>query len=1098
MTDVYMPLMAHKVTNFFLTLRPYDIINMENFRRLNRLAGWGVFAIAAVVYLLTIEPTASLWDCAEYISASYKLEVGHPPGAPLWALIARVFTLFASGPENVGMMVNAMSALCGAFTVLFLFWTITHMARKRGSDNVWAVLGAGAIGALAYCFTDSQWFSAVEGEVYSMSSMFTAMVFWCILKWEEAADEPYSNRWLILIAYLMGLSIGIHILNLLCIPAIVLVWYFRKKAKATGWGVVKALLVAGGILVAINSIIIPYTMKIGAGFDRLFVNGMGLGVNSGLIFWGIMVAVLCTAGVGWAHKKQRQTAHTIMLCVSFIMLGYSSYATMTIRAASDTPMNSNDPSNPYALSAVLGRDQYGSRPLFKGAYYSADIVDYETKRTTFLDENGRYKTALKRTGYKFAPDDMHLFPRIYNHDKADAYKAWADIQGEPTSADNIKFFFSYQLNYMYWRYFLWNFVGRQNDIQGDGGMIYGNWLSGITPIDELYLGPQTDIPSEMAANKARNKYYFLPFILGIIGLLWQLKRDKRNFAVVAIMFVMMGIALVIYFNTTPGEPRERDYVYTGSFYAFCIWIGLGVMSLKEWLGKRAPRAATTVAVMVSACVPVILCAQNWDDHDRSHRYVARDYGYNALNNVLPNSIVMNFGDNDTFPLWYAQEVEGVRPDVRIMNTSYLGADWYIRQMTHKYNDSEPVPFSLPETKYLGVNEVVYVLEDARLEGMSVSLRDVMDFIAREDKGSKIDIGDGVQYDYFPTRKVYLPVNKENAVRSGIVKPEDAHLMVDSIPITLPENAVDKSELMILDMLATFDWGRPLYFIFRQKLHEFGLTDYVQFDGMVYRLVPIKTAGGRVDADYLWHNIMEVDRYGNVKDPCVYADYFTNYIYDVSDIRYGFVRLADELMFRGDTVRAVEALDRSMEELPFSQIRHSDAQTFPVIEDYYLAGETEKANAIAEEYSRILREYINYFMRFRGNQSNRIMGPLSEKMRSLQHLYRLDDVRPEATGRADGGDIRYIRNLIKVFSKKVWNVNICAYLCTPFERETCSKEETTFFDLLVIREKKKCRKHNSIPLRMWCSQRCAHREENSRDSKIFIRFFYYGEFDPGSG
>ncbi len=971
---------------------------MDYFKKWNRIAGWGVFGVAAVVYLLTIEPTASLWDCAEFISTSYKLEIGHPPGAPLWMMVARFFAMLAPAPQYVGMMVNAMSALCGAFTVLFLFWTITHLGRRidRG-NNPWTVLGAGIIGALAYCFTDTQWFSAVEGEVYSMSSMFTAMVFWCILQWEEAADGPRATRWLILIAYLMGLSIGIHILNLLCIPAIVLVYYFRKTPKVTLWGVVKALLVAGAILLAINWLIIPYVIKIGAVFDKMFVNGFGMPVNSGLIFWAVMIAVLCGLGLWWT--RGRKVGHSVMLCVTFVLIGYSSYASTIIRAAGDPPMNSNDPSNAYTLASMIAREQYGtSAPLLKGPYYSSPAEDNIYRTATYIGEDGRYHEAKVPMGLKYPSQFEYLFPRMWRSDKADAYKAWGTIKGQtemwrgeaivvPTAAENLRFFFSYQLNYMYWRYFLWNFVGRQNDWQGDGGLVSGNWLSGVKFIDSIYLGPQDDIPYEMKNNKARNTYFFLPFILGMLGMLWQLARDKRGFVVVMLLFFMMGIALVLYFNTAPGEPRERDYVYAGSFYAFSIWLGLGVMAVRGWLAKRAPKAATTVAVVVCASVPLLLACQNWDDHDRSHRYVVPDIGFNALSNTLPNSIVMNFGDNDTFPLWYAQEVEGVRPDVRIMNMSYLAGEWYIRQMTRKYNDSEPVPFSLPPHKYgEGVNNGVYVLE--RTEE-TVPLRGLIDFIASDDHGTQLQLfEDGVWRDYIPARSTYIPVNKENAIKSGIVRPEDAHLMVDSIPVIIKKDVVDKSDLMFLDLIASFDWERPLYFVFLHTLREYGLTEYIQYDGFGYRFVPIRTPNIRVDADYMWHNLMEVDRFGNVKDPRVYVDYFTNYIYDSFEARYGFARLADALLERGDTLRAVQALDRAMEEMPLSQFEYGDSQILPIIDSYYAAGEMEKGNAILEEYSRVLREYIMYFVRFPGTKANRVMQPLSDKMRSLQSLYRL--------------------------------------------------------------------------------------------------------------
>ncbi len=994
---------------------------MGYFKKWNRVIGWVAFAVSAVVYLMTIEPTASLWDCAEFIATSYKLEVGHPPGAPLFMMIARFFTIFAPSTAHVGLMVNAMSALCGAFTVLFLCWSITHLARRmyeRGGQQMsksqtWAALGAGLVGAVAYCFTDTQWFSAVEGEVYSMSSMFTALVFWCILQWEEVADRPHSTRWLILIAYLMGLSTGVHILNLLCIPAIVFVYYFKKYPKVTWKGVVGAMLVSGAILVAINNIIIPYTFAVGAGFDKLFVNSLGLPINSGLVFFSLLVFALCAFGIYITHKKGKVLANILVLCTTFILIGFSSYASMIIRAQADPPMNSNDPSNPYNMRLVLARVQYGKAPLFYGPYYSSPAFGNSTGKATWFAEDGKYHLSEVITGPTYPDEFKYLFPRVWNPDpsKIRGYKAWGNITGRPgffygeqlrenvpTAGENLRFFFSYQLNYMYWRYFMWNFVGRQNDMQGYGGLVNGNWLSGINFIDELYLGPQDDLPSEMAGNKARNTYFFLPFLLGLIGLIYQLGRDKKNFTIVMWLFVMMGVALVVYFNTPPGEPRERDYVYTGSFYAFCIWIGLGVLGVRDWLcnmTKKDNIAITVAAVAVCSSVPVLLGAQNWDDHDRSGRYVTRDIGWNYLQSCLPGSIIVNFGDNDTFPLWYEQEVEDVRTDVRIMNMSYLSADWYIDQMKRKYNDSDPVPFSLPQDKYMKTNEFVPI--DEMTEDRA-SLRELMGFIKSTEKRTMKEYADGVWFDFIPTRRLYLPVNKENAVSSGIVKPEDAHLMVDSIAIDLTGSSLSRGDMMILDMLANFDWARPIYFTTPQSIEVFGLQNYLQFDGFAYRLVPIHTPRtdanpywGRVDAEYLYPLLMDKFRNGNVDDPKVYADYFTNYYFGAMQTRNAFSRLANALMVEGDTIRAVQALDRAIEQMPFSQIRHSDIQTMPLIESYYKAGEFEKGNAVMEDYVRVLTEEFDYFYRlWQISKADGVVPEFRGNIESLELLLGLAD------------------------------------------------------------------------------------------------------------
>ncbi len=921
---------------------------MNLFKRWNNLVGWAVFAVAAVVYLLTMEPVSSLWDCSEFIATSYKLEVGHPPGAPLFMMLARLATLFAFGnPEYVGMAVNAMNSIASAFCILFLFWTITHLARRLvtrdgrelSAANVWAVLGAGAVGALAYTFTDTFWFSAIEGEVYALSSMFTALVVWLMLKWEEEADQPHASRWIVLIAYLMGLSIGVHILNLLTIPALVFIYYFRTTPSVTWRGLVGATLIAGAILLVINGIIIPYTVYVGAMFDLFFVNTFGLPVNSGMVFF----ALALIGGLGWAswatHKRGKVLWNVVLLSTTMILVGFSSYASVSIRAAANPPMNSNKPDNPHALLSVLNRDQYGDRPLLYGAYYSAPPADYKEKHVYYLDEDGKYKPASIITGYTHAPEFMHLFPRMWNRSKGEKdYKQWAayrtktdyvrddsgelvrDAQGrplrqevvdfgrkrtfddgyglqtivEPTFGENLSYFFNYQLSYMYWRYFLWNFVGRQSDIQPSASTITdGNWLSGIRFIDEAFLGPQDNLPREIAGNRGRNTYYFLPFILGLIGLVYQLNRDQRNFSIVMWLFIMTGIALVVYFNSAPSEPRERDYVYAGSFYAFCIWIGFGVLAVRDfvaWLTKRNNVAAAAVATAVCMGVPTILAAQNWDDHDRSGRYMARDIGWNYLMSTLPNSIILNYGDNDTFPLWNNQEVYGVRPDVRIMNTSYLGGEWYIDEMKTRANDAAGVPFSLPKSKYTYNNDWIPV--NNRID-RAVEIGQVIDFIRSDDPRTKIALEDGTQTDYIPTKRIALPVNKENALAAGIVAEKDRDLMVDTVYINLRKSALDKSQLMILDMLANFDWKRPIYMTQIYIFQDLGLLDYLQFDGYAYRFVPILTPVdnpweiGRVDVDYAVPLLRDTFRYGNLADPDVYVDYFLQYNLSASHARRRF-------------------------------------------------------------------------------------------------------------------------------------------------------------------------------------------------------------------
>lgn len=987
---------------------------MNYFKKFDRITGWIVFAIAAVVYLLTIEPSTSFWDCAEFIATSYKLEVGHPPGAPLFMMIARFFTMFAPSPQYAALMVNAMSALASAFTILFLFWTITHLGRRmtgKQSEEMttaqsWTVLGAGIIGALAYTFTDTFWFSAVEGEVYALSSLFTAIVVWAMLKWEDVADQPHANRWLIFIAYLMGLSIGVHILNLLAIPAIVFIYYFRKTDKVTFWGIVKAAVIAGVILVFMNNIIIPLTASAGAVFDKWFVNGLGLPVNSGLTVFMLLLFAALGLGVYISHKKGKVILNTILLCLTVVMIGYSSYASVVIRAAANPPMNSNKPDNAYGLLYLLNRDQYGNKPLLTGGQFSAPIEDVVYSDKYYLGSDGKYQKEASVDDYKYPAEFITFLPRMWSSQEShiEGYKQWGRLgsgdkisyRGEtfsvPTSSENMRFFFSYQLNFMYWRYFLWNFVGRQSDNQSVGEITDGQWLSGIKPIDAMYLGPQDNLPSEMADNKGRNVYFFLPFILGIIGLIYQLNRDPKNFTVVMWLFVMMGIALVVYFNSTPSEVRERDYVYAGSFYAFCIWIGLGVMCIKNWIDKITKKEtilAPIAATVICSCVPIILAAQNWDDHDRSGRYIARDIGYNHLATCLPNSIMMNYGDNDTFPLWYNQEVEGVRPDVRIMNMAYIGGGWYIDEMKYRYNESAPVPFSLPQDKYMYQNDYIYVEE---LFKEPKTIKQVMDFIRSDDPQTRVQITEKTFVDFIPTKTILLPVNKANVLKTGVVKPQDADLIVDTIEIKLPGESIDKPAMMLLDLLANFDWERPLFFTTPSILAGIGLQDYLQFDGFAYRFVPIKTPYdswnvGRIDTDVLYNNLMNVYRYGNASDPNIYVDSFINYNFSATHVRTGFARLGTELAKKGEKAKAIEVLDYGLKMMPPSNFQYN-YQYLPYIRAYYDAGATEKGDKLFSDYALNLEEYISYFAAFPDNMAYLVEPQLTDKLTTMAELHRI--------------------------------------------------------------------------------------------------------------
>jgi hypothetical protein len=729
---------------------------MKTFKKLNLITGWIIFAIASLVYLLTMEPTASFWDCGEFIATAFKQEVGHPPGAPLFMILGRLFTLFAGGNvTKIAVAMNSWSALASGFTILFLFWTITHLARKiviRDEDystgKIISVLGAGAVGALAYAFSDTFWFSAVEAEVYATSSLFTAFVFWAILKWENVADEPHANRWLILIAFLMGLSIGVHLLNLLAIPAIVFVYYF-KKYTPTLWGVIASLGISVAILGAIMYLIIPGLVAIGTQFELMFVNGFGLPYHSGLIFYFIALFAVLALLIYLSHKKGQVLWNTIIVGFTVIAIGYSSYAIIVIRSVANTPLNESQPNTAFDLLRYLNREQYGQTPLLYGTYFNSPPIKIIDGKPLYYQENGKY-VKVKQRDYEYDPAFKGFLPRMWSDRpehiqeymywagmrESDLYQVQTDEQGKPvrdrngevvydhnnpvkipTFSQNLRYFIRYQVGFMYLRYFMWNFAGRQNDIQGSGELSKGNWISGINFIDEARLGPQDNITDYMKNNRARNKYFLLPLILGIAGIIFQYKKHNRDFWVVSLLFVLTGFAILVYLNQYPLQPRERDYAYAGSFYAFTIWIGLGVLWLIELISKNYKSVVVAGGVTAASAllVPGIMAAQNWDDHDRSGRYTARDFAYNYLNSCDNNAVLFTNGDNDTFPLWYIQEVEGVRTDVRVINLSYFTADWYIEQMSKQVYDSKPVKFGLTEKQYRqGTRDYAIFADDARI------------------------------------------------------------------------------------------------------------------------------------------------------------------------------------------------------------------------------------------------------------------------------------------------------------------------------------------------------------------------------------------------
>lgn len=994
---------------------------MEQYKRYNLITGWFTFLVSAVVYLLTIEPTASFWDCGEFISASYKMLVGHPPGAPFFMIMGRFFTLFGGGPQHAALMVNVMSALASAFTILFLFWTITHLARKiwmTGEDTqeswrIWAVMGAGLVGALAYTFSDTFWFSAVEGEVYAMSSLFTAVVFWAILKWENVSDQPHSNRWLILIAYLMGLSIGVHLLNLLAIPAIVLVYYF-KKYEVTRANTLKALLISGLLLGGILYGIIPGVVKVASWFELFFVNELGFDFNTGTLVYAFLLIAAIVWAIWYTYRKEMVIVNTLVTGVAVILIGYSSFAMIVIRSAANPTMDQNSPDDVFSLMGYLNREQYGERPLIYGQNYNSPLdrkaMESDKGKPLYIKKEGRYVVAEYRPEYKYDSNTTLPFPRMYSRDgrHIEEYKRWTNLKGRPvriqddatgqmktiqvpTFGENIRFFINYQLIHMYFRYFMWNFSGRQNDIQGHGEINKGNWITGISFVDNLMYGNQNLLPDSMKQNKARNAYFMLPLILGIAGMWFQYRKGsegKRQFWMVMLLFFLTGLAIVIYLNQSPLQPRERDYAYAGSFYAFAIWIGLGVLALAEWIQKYLNRqnAAIAATAVTLVAVPGVMAAQNWDDHDRSGRYIARDLAYNYLNSCDENAIIFTNGDNDTFPLWYIQEVEGVRTDVRVCNLSYLQTDWYIDQMKRKAYLSNPLPIAASHHQYVtGSRDVVYLID--RIEG-AVELGKALEFLKSDDLRTKQIPEYQGKFDYLPSKTFSMKVD--------VPKVEALHILpagkVDSVvQFTISKNMILKNEWMVLEMLNDSQWERPIYYAVTVGGDNYaGLQDYFQLEGFAYRVVPHKTQNtdgqvGRVETDKFYHKLMNEFRWGGYSNPKVYLDENTQRM--ALNIRNNLTRLANALLDQNETEKAVQVLDKTMKELPSNLVPHNYFSIF-IAKGYYRARQTEKGDQILRELSKENLQELAYFTSLSSANQNTVAMDMERDVAIYYELMRV--------------------------------------------------------------------------------------------------------------
>jgi hypothetical protein len=971
---------------------------MKNYNLINTITGWIVFAISSIVYLLTIEPTTSFWDCGEFITTSYKLEIGHPPGAPVFMIFGRLFTIFANS-ENAAVLINAMSALASAVTIMFLFWTITHLAKKIISDTddlkngtTLTIMIAGSVGSLAYTFSDTFWFSAVEGEVYAFSSMLTAIVFWAILKWENIADKPHANRWLIFICYIMGLSIGVHLLNLLAIPAIVFVYYF-KKYKPSRNGFIAALGASVLLLSITMWVIIPGTVTVASWFELLFVNSFGLPYKSGALFYIALIIAAIVYGIRYTTKRNKIFWNTIIVGIAVILIGYSTFALIIIRSAAKPPMDQNSPNNVFALLSYLNREQYGNRPLVRGQYYNSPLDPaerYKEGKPIYSQIDGKYVITDHRVVPNYDDKFTTFFPRMWSNMEpahVQDYQEWGHVKGrrvqhrnengeietivKPTFAENLRFFFRYQAGHMYFRYFMWNFAGRQNDIQGHGGVLHGNWISGIKFIDEWRLGDQENLPARFANNKARNKYYFLPLLLGILGIFFQYNKGvegKQGLWVVFLLFFMTGLAIVVYLNQYPHQPRERDYAYAGSFYAFSIWIGLGVPAIVEALKKYMPGniAAGITAILTLTLVPGIMAAENWDDHDRSGRYTARDLGANYLKTCQPNGIIFTNGDNDTFPLWYNQEVEGVRTDVRVCNLSYLQTDWYINQMRRKAYESDPIPISMDPEKYRqGTRDIVYLMDDPRISRNSVGLKEAVDFITDDNPATKLQQAGNAAY--IPKKVLTYKIDKEAVIKNNVVKPEDYDKIVDSITIDLSnKNYIPKDEMIILDMLATNNWERPIYWAITVGRNKYmNLQDYFRVEGFGYRLVPVKGdassdrfSHGTVETDIMYDNLMNKFRYGNMNDPDVYID--ENNMRMMINIRNSFSRLATALIQEGKQDSAITVVDKCFELVPPDIVPY-DYFALELTECYFNAGATDRGNKILEDALNVFNDELNYFL-----------------------------------------------------------------------------------------------------------------------------------------
>ena len=969
-----------------------------NYRKVNNLVGWIAGAIALVVYLMTMEATASFWDCGEFLSCAYKLEVGHSPGAPFFMLLQRFFALFANNSlsggasNNAASYINALSATTSALSVLFLFWTITHFAKKllvtKGTEpdnnQLILIMGAGLVGAMANTFSDTFWFSAVEAEVYATSSFFTAVTFWAILKWEDVADNKHADRWLVLIAYLIGLSVCVHLLNLLTIPALAMVYYYRRytpSAKGTAIAFIMGCVVLGFVQFGI----IQYIPKIASGFDRMFTNDFGMPFDTGSIFFLVLFSALLVFALLYAKRKNMRTLHTSVLCIIFIIIGYSSYFSAIIRSRADVAIDMTNPDNPMSFLDYVNREQFGQQPILFGPYFTSNYTGLDTSKKLYapmkVDGKDKYEEVGKKVDPIYAGSESHFFPRI--HDGNDPshvnyYKSFLGLADgeEPTARDNIKFFVGYQMNWMWFRFFMWNFAGRQNDVEGQGDPQRGNWISGISFIDEMRgLGNTDNMGSGYSDNGAHNKLYFLPLILGIMGIIYQFNRKKNDGVVVLTLFFFTGAAIGIYLNMNPLQPRERDYAFAGCTYTFTIWIGLGVLMLHQWLLKslKNPMAVYASIGLSTLLVPALMAKEEWGDHDRSKKTLARAVAYNTLSCCAPNAVLFTFGDNQTYPLWYIQEVEGFRKDVRVINTSLLGIDWYIDQLNYKINDADAVPMIWKKADYIGDrHNYVSYLDNPSLKipkDQYFNLSDICSFMISNDQDKKAQRGsEGVNY--MPAKNFFTPsLSKEELVKRGLITAADTMRVVSEMKFTFPKTTAYKSDLAVLNIIAGIaneGWKRPLYFDAGLRQGDYaGTGEYMRMEGLVYRLMPFKVIDSvKVNAQVLgsintakgFDLFMNKFIWGGAERNDVYFDEPNRH--ELVSYRMDGAFLANQLVAEGQKEKAVQVLDKVMTNITEHSYSY-DYTGYFIAAAYYRAGDIKKANDLSDKIVRNAIADVNW-------------------------------------------------------------------------------------------------------------------------------------------